>query len=94
MIKTLILSGALHATLGLHHSHGKINVFIIYSLIDPLSIFNMVSERSFFMKAVHKCLFQEQSLLIQFLVGGILLNECQFPTISTPFIKTSKPRRN
>jgi hypothetical protein len=74
MIKTLILSGALHPTLGSHHSHGKISVLIIYSLIDPLSISNMVAERSFFMKDVHKCLFQEQSLQIQFLVGGILLN--------------------
>ncbi len=34
----------------------------------------MVAERSFFMKDVHKCLFQEQCLQIQFLVGGILLN--------------------
>ncbi len=74
MIKTLILSGAFHPTLGSNHSHGKIGVFIVYSLIDPLPISNMVSEWPFFMKDVHECLFQEQSLQIQFLVGTILLN--------------------
>jgi hypothetical protein len=51
MIKALILSGALHPTLGSHHSHGKISVFIIYSLIDPVTISNMVPEQCFFMNS-------------------------------------------
>jgi hypothetical protein len=93
MIKTLILSGALHPTLGSHHSHGKISVFIIYSLIDPTVNFQHGS------RAV---LLHEGCSQVP-LSGAVSPNsisgrrnspKCQFPTISTLFIKTPKTRRN